>query len=82
MGGCGLPPTPLHRIVLLVDRTTDRSFLEQQLQALWARIAHASVNHQLTSPGVHLLHAPASLSEAAQALLKSLFQAGNANDTR
>jgi hypothetical protein len=77
-----LGAVPLHRIVLLVDRTTDRSFLEQQLQALWARTEHASVNRQLASPGVHLLDAPASLSEAAQALLKSLFQAGNANDTR
>lgn len=75
-----LGEVPLHRIVLLVDRTTDRSFLEQQLQALWTRIAHASVNRQLTSPGVHLLDAPTSLSEAAQALLKILFQAGNAND--
>lgn len=74
-----LGAVPLERIVLLVDRTTDRTFLEQQLQSLWAQIPHTSINRSLASPAVRLLDVPASIAQAAQLLVNSLFNAGIAS---
>lgn len=77
-----LGAVPLDRIVLLVDRTTDHAFLEQQLRVLWARIPHTSVNRRLASPGVRLLDVPASIAQAAQLLVNSLFNAVTATGAR
>lgn len=44
----------LERIVLLIGASTDRSFLESQLQAIWGRLAASSPNRELSAPTLRL----------------------------
>lgn len=40
---------PLHRVMLLVDETTDRAFLDETLGRAWATMSHASPNAHASS---------------------------------
>lgn len=65
--------TPLDRVLFVVDETTDQTFLEEQLQALWVRVSADSPNRGHQSPVVRLFWTPSSMSPAADSLVKRLF---------
>lgn len=51
-----LDTVALPRLVLLVDDTTDRRFLEAALQDLWSRLAATSPNRAADTPVVRVFH--------------------------
>lgn len=59
----------LARVVLLVDGTTDRAFLEETLRALWSQAGTASPNRLARSPSVRLLR----VGEQSEAELVALI---------
>jgi hypothetical protein len=65
--------TPLERVLLVVDETTDQAFLEEQLHALWSQVPADSPNRGHQAPVARLFVAPSSMSRAADALVKQLF---------
>ena len=66
----------LTRILLVVDDTTDRIFLEQTLQNLWSGINRKSVNLGLSSPEVRLFRLSDQTGGEVKILLKLLFGIG------
>jgi hypothetical protein len=66
---------PLDRVVLVIDETTDRPFLEDKLQALWRQVPIDSPNRALRTPSLRLFAASGLMSQAAENLVKCLFQA-------
>jgi len=65
--------TPLERVLFVVDETSDQTFLEDKLQALWGQIPVDSPNRGHQPPVVRLFVAPSSMSRAADSLAKRLF---------
>ncbi|MES9853200.1 MAG: hypothetical protein ABW170_15400 [Candidatus Thiodiazotropha sp. L084R] len=65
----------LDRVLFVVDETTDKGFLEQQLQRLWKRVPGNSPNLGLEKPQVNLLSVQASIPKVADQLTKRLFEA-------
>jgi hypothetical protein len=63
---------PLERIVLLVDDTTDRPFLEQTLRGLWAQVPSDSPNRGPRPRGVRLFHVSGGSEGEVQVLLQLL----------
>jgi hypothetical protein len=68
-----LAGVPLDRLLLVVDGSTDRSFLEQTLADLWTRIPASSPNRTLAQPKVRLLEARAQVPQMARELLGNLL---------
>jgi hypothetical protein len=66
--------TPLERVLFVVDETTDQTFLEDQLQALWGQVPVDSPNRGHQPPVVRLFVAPSSMSRAADSLVKRLLE--------
>ena len=66
--------TPLERVLFVVDETTDQTFLEDQLQALWGQVPADSPNRGHQPPVVRLFVAPSSMSRAADSLVKRLLE--------
>jgi len=66
---------PLDRVVLVIDETTDRPFLEDKLQALWRQVPNNPPNRALRTPSLRLFTASGLISQAAENLVKCLFQA-------
>jgi len=65
--------TPLERVLFVVDETSDQTFLEDKLQALWGQVPVDSPNRGHQPPVVRLFVAPFSMSRAADSLAKQLF---------
>jgi hypothetical protein len=63
----------LARVLLVIDDTTDRVFLEQTLHRLWARLGDNSPNLRLSSPEVRLFRVSSQAAGEAMALLKLLL---------
>lgn len=63
----------LRRVLLLVDATTDRSFLDSALRSAWARVAARSQSARHGSPEVRLLELDAPSAGALRVLLKLLL---------
>ena len=68
-----LAAVPLDRLLLVVDASTERSFLEQTLADLWTRIPAGSPNRALAQPKVRLLEAHAEVPQMARQLLGNLL---------
>ncbi|HUL63329.1 MAG TPA: hypothetical protein VLW55_01825 [Burkholderiaceae bacterium] len=68
-----LAAVPLDRLLLVVDGSTDRSFLEQTLADLWTRIPVRSPNRTLAQPKIRLLEARAQVPQMARELLGNLL---------
>ena len=65
--------TPLERVLLVVDETTDQAFLEEQLHALWSQVPADSPNRGHQAPVARLFVAPSSMSRAADVLVEQLL---------
>ncbi|MES9862855.1 MAG: hypothetical protein ABW157_08300 [Candidatus Thiodiazotropha sp. LLP2] len=65
----------LDRVLFVVDETTDKGFLEQQLQRLWKRVPGSSPNLGLAKPQVNFLSVQTSIPKVADQLTKRLFEA-------
>ena len=63
----------LTRVLLVIDDTTDRIFLEQTLHSLWARVGDNSANLRLSSPEVRLFRLSPQPAGEVGALLKLLL---------
>jgi len=68
-----LDGVPLTRVLLMVDDTTDRPFLEDTLQSLWQKVPADSPNHSLQDPEVRLFEAHSGTGAEVRALLSLLF---------
>jgi hypothetical protein len=68
--------TPLEGVLFVVDETSDQTFLEDQLHALWDQVPADSPNSGHQAPVARLFMAESSMSRAADALVKKLFDAG------
>ena len=66
----------LTRVLLVIDDTTDRTFLEQTLQSLWSKIYRKSVNLRLSSPELRLFRLSHQTAGEVKALLKRLLSLG------
>jgi hypothetical protein len=63
----------LTRIVLVIDATTDQSFLKENLLALWANLSADSPNSRLPAPEIRLFQIDAGTGGEVYALLRLLF---------
>jgi hypothetical protein len=70
-----LQEVPLDRVLFLVDATTDRPFLERQLQELWQEVGAESPNRAARAPAVRLFAVAAAPSRAVAPLVRQLLQA-------
>jgi hypothetical protein len=68
-----LDGVPLARVVMIVDDTTDRPFLEDTLQSLWQNVPVDSPNHSLPDPEVRLFEAQSGTGAEVRTLLSLLF---------
>lgn len=64
---------PLSQIVFLVDKTTDRHFLNQTFQQLWAKTPADSPNRQMATPTVRLISSEPNFDASVQGLLRLLL---------
>jgi len=64
---------PLHKILFVVDPTTDRAFLQQTVQGAWSSMHVTSPNQQIKSPQLHLFYYLGKRSEYNH-LLQTLAQ--------
>lgn len=71
--GLLLAEVPLHKVVLLLDASTDREVLMKLLNELWQALPDDSVNRKLTVPTLQLFHASGSLHSVRE--LMSLLTA-------
>jgi hypothetical protein len=62
-------------VVLVVDGSTDRAFLERMLRELWQRIPSDSPNRELGQPEVRLFETRTQSPAELRALLMLLFGA-------
>ena len=53
---------PLGRIVLIVDRTTDRTFLRETLERSWQMLGSGSPNHADPEPCVRIVPFASNIS--------------------
>ena len=67
--------TPLDRVLFVVDETTDQTFLVDKLQELWDQVPADSQNRGHLIPVIRLFVVPSSMPQAADALVKKLFDA-------
>lgn len=68
----------LHKVVLLVDATTDRKFLEQSLVSIWRETGPDSLNASLDLPVVRFFTAPsANHGRAMHRLISHLCTPGS-----
>ena len=65
----------LARVVFVVDRTTDRGFLEATLRALWPAIGPDSPNRRSTAPTARLLAVEHSAAAEIRGLMATLLDA-------
>jgi len=65
----------LSRVVFVVDRTTDRGFLEATLHALWAAVGPDSPNRRATAPTARLLAVERSSAAEIRGLMSALLDA-------
>ncbi|MET0008834.1 MAG: hypothetical protein ABW109_13335 [Candidatus Thiodiazotropha sp. 6PLUC4] len=70
-----LTTVSLDRILFVVDDTTDKTFLEQQLQRLWKQHLGSSPNLGLAKPQVKLFSVQSTIPRVADQLTKRLFEA-------
>jgi len=63
----------LARLLLLVDTSTDRPFLEATLQQLWSRLSAGSPNRGLAAPRLRLFRIGAQSEPVLRALLAHLL---------
>ena len=63
----------LARVVLLVDDTTDRAFLDSTLQRLWSELSIDSPNRRATAPAARLFSSKEQSEKALTALLAHLL---------
>jgi len=68
-----LDGVPLPRVVMIVDDTTDRPFLEDTLQSLWQNVPADSPNRSLQDPEVRLFEAQSGTGTEVRTLLSLLF---------
>ncbi|UCD81976.1 MAG: hypothetical protein JSW26_11275, partial [Desulfobacterales bacterium] len=66
----------LLRILLVIDDTTDRIFLEQTLHRLWKGVGENSPNLRLSSPEIRMFRLSYRGSGEVRTLLKLLFGLG------
>jgi hypothetical protein len=64
----------LRRVLLIVDETTDRAFLEASLHAAWERVAAQSPLARQAAPEVRLLHLDGQDGKGLRVLLKLLLE--------
>jgi hypothetical protein len=67
-----LGAVPLDRVLFVVDRSTDRPFLERSLGELWPRVPAGSPNRDLARPAAHLFDASGRSGRPGR-LLELLF---------
>jgi len=63
----------LRRILFVIDRTTDRAFLEEMLKDMWGRASATSPNRSLPAPTATLFHCEQSAERVLDPLLRQLF---------
>ena len=63
----------LRQVVFLVDETTDKPFLEEQLHNFWQSLSCESPNYAAASPIVKLFHVEDQLNRSTKALFLTLF---------
>jgi hypothetical protein len=73
--GALLDSVPLDRVVFVIDQTTDRAFLEESLQRLWAGLRADSPNRRSADPQIRLLPADKQSGREVEALLQRLLPA-------
>ena len=73
--GALLESVPLDRVVFVIDHTTDRAFLEESLQGLWAHLRADSPNRRSADPQIRLLAADRQSGQEVEALLQRLLAA-------
>jgi hypothetical protein len=67
--GALIDTVPLHRVVLLIDRTTDMPLLKQTLDSLWATMASASPNLSSESAALTMLDLEGGYRRAVNRML-------------
>jgi len=65
----------LRRVVFVVDRTTDRGFLERELLRLWSNVAADSPNRSAPAPAVRLFGVSGPTAAETRALVAHLAAA-------
>ena len=60
-------------VVIIIDHTTDRAFLEDVLQSLWQDVPADSPNRSLQDPEVRLFEAHSGTGAEVRALLNLLY---------
>lgn len=73
--GALLESVQLDRVLFVIDQTTDRAFLEESLQRLWARLRGDSPNRRSADPQIRLLAADRQSGQEVEALLQRLLAA-------
>lgn len=63
---------PLQRVLVLIDATTDRAFLDGTLQRLWRTVSPASPNQAPGSPQLEMIQADGRLENVLTPLLTRL----------
>ena len=63
---------PLHRMIFIVDRTTDDAFLRDTFAGVWSRLDHASPNFQTLVPRVRLFRLESLRRHAIRALVAAM----------
>ena len=67
---------PLHKVLLLVDDTTDNAFLEEQLQEIWSRLDAGSRNRDVEGVRVRVYYAWNNSDAAMRPLSSALLSVG------
>ena len=65
----------LARVVFVVDRTTDRGFLETTLRVLWSAVGPGSPNRRASAPTARLLAVERSTAAEIRGLMATLLDA-------
>jgi hypothetical protein len=68
---------PLHRMMFVVDRTTDEAFLRATFADVWSRLDHASPNRGALEPRVRLFRLGSRKRRAIRGLVAALHALGN-----
>ena len=72
----------LARVVFVVDRTTDRGFLEATLRVLWSAVGPGSPNRRSPAPTARLLAVERSTAAEIRGLMATLLEAVAPRPTR
>jgi len=65
----------LRRVVFVIDRSTDRAFLETTLSQLWSRLAERSPNRHAMSPAARVFEVSGPTAAETRALVEHLATA-------